>query len=393
MIPASDLFINQLKSNPLLQIFVKLELYDSSMSYIKEITQQVTRDSVGSISVDSSRSIRRNFTFTLINENNEFTWGESSEIWIDKRIRLYIGLKLSNGSVEYVPQGVYILTSPSTSHSFNGVYTEVTGQDKAYLMTGSQGQFINQLTIQTGAKITDAIKIIANDVGETLYNFDVITTTVPYEITFESGSERWAAIQQLAELAECKIFYDVDGYLRLKKVDLNELQNYSPVWTFDYDSPSETMYAGNVRRLDEGILANDIVVLGGSGQTAISSYRLTVDSTNPLWTDSPYAIQRIGRKTYYHNSGNPDSLITTNDQCKWRAKYELMNRLGYHEKVNLQSAPLYLIEPDDVISVSSSANGVSGRYLIERLDIPISPQLMSIDCFKEHLVIADWDFI
>jgi hypothetical protein len=391
MIPASDTFVKALKS-PIKQVYLKLELYDNSMKFIKEITTKVTRDSIGSISVDADRDIRRSFSFTLDNQNNEFDWGENYSIWIDKRVKLFIGLKTLMG-VEYIPQGLFILSEPTDSHGFNGKITSLTGQDKAYLFTGNRGKFLNQTTIATGTKITDALKIIAQANGETLFNFDPITATVPYELTYEASSNRWEAMKMLALLGQCEIFYDVNGYLRLREIDLNQINNYSPVWSYKYGDPSERFYAGNVRSMDEQNLSNHIVVLGGGSDTAVARYELKVSQTNPLWVDSPYAVERIGDILYAHNNGNPDPLLSTNDECKWRAKYELMNRLGYTERISMQISPNYLHDASDVIEVQDSQNNVSGKYLLRSFSLPLNPSLMRCECYKERKVINDWNFI
>lgn len=393
MLPASDAFISAMKK-PIKQVYIKLEIYDSKMNYIKELTQKVSRDSIGSISVDGDRDIRRSFSFKLISKNNEFDWNENSLIWIDKRVKLFVGIKLPDGTVEYVPQGVFILTQPSTEHTSEGILTEVTGQDKAYLYTGNFGKFINQTTLSVNLPIRDAIRIIAQGNGETLFNFDDdITEVVPYELTYESGSSRWDALSELASLGKSKIYFDAVGYLRLKRINLSSLQNQSPVWEFKYGDPNDKLYAGNVRKMNPNNLYNDFITLGGSGQTAIVRHQLTITETDPKWADSPYTIEKIGRSIYWHNDGNPDSLITTQSEALWRNKYSLMKYLGYTEEVSFQISPMFLLEPDDIISITDNENSVYGRFLINRLDIPLNPQLMSIDCTKENHVIDDWNFM
>ena len=391
MINASSDFVTALKK-PIKQMYLKFEFYDSSMKYIDEFTKQVTQNDIGSISVDANRPIRRSFSFSLNNINGNFTWGENNLIWINKRVKVYIGLKLANEEIEYVPQGVFILSEPSDTHGFDGKKTTVNGQDKMYLMTDKRGKFVNQLTIQTGINIATAIKIIAQDAGETMFNFDTVTETVPYELTYQPEDNRYKALEELALLAKCEIFYDVNGYLRLKKINTD--LSLEPIeWTYKYGDKNERFYAGNVRKMDETELSNHIRVLGGSSQTATVLYDLVVDETNPLWVDSPYSIQQLGRITYFHNSGNPDGLITTTDEAKWRAKYELMNRLGYSERVSMQIASNFLHEGNDVVQVEDSENNVTGRYRINSFQLPLSPQLMTVELRKFRQVITDWNAI
>lgn len=390
MIPASPEFINAMKK-PIVETYIKLEFYDKSMNFVSEFTKKCTRDDFGAISVQRDRKIMRSFSFALDNSDGTFTWSDSSLVWINKRLKVYTGLKTSNG-IEYVPQGVFVLTEPSDSNNEEGQKCFITGQDKAYLYNDKRGKIINPLEIEEGVNVGTAIKLLATQNGETLFNFDAVTATVPYKLNYQAGENRWTIMEELALFAECVIYFDVNGYLRLKKIDLNEFTEYGVTWIYQYGVNTEKFYSGNIRKLDEQLLANKIVVLAGSAQTAIASYILTVDDTDPLWTGSPYSIQELGVIPYLHNNGSPDPLLDS-DSCKWRAKWELMNRLGYSERVSLRIVPNYLHEVYDVIQIEDNKNNVTGRYLMEGFDIPINPDYMNTEVRKENRIILDWDFI
>lgn len=392
MIPCSDNFLKAL-NRPIKELSLKIEIYDSNDKYITEITKDVSKGDVGSISVDITRPIRRSFTFSLNNISNKYNWGETSLIWLDKRVKVFIGLKLLNGTVEYIPQGVFILSQPTDSHTLTGKITTLSGQDKAYLLTDKRGKFVNELTIAKGTSITDTIKTIAKAGGEKLFLFDDnITQTVPYELTYQAGDNRWTAMDELAKLAECDIYYDVNGYLRLRKVETN-IDLEPTVWSYKNDDSSEMFYAGNVRSLDEDLLCNHVRVIGGSAQNATIIYDLVVDETNPLWVDNPYSIQKIGRILYQHNDGNLDSLISNLTDAKSRAKFELMKRLGYCERLELYLAPNWIHEGGDVIEVVDSNNNVEGKYRMESFQVPIKPELVTANCLKYRNFIASWDSI
>jgi hypothetical protein len=392
MLQASDLFIKALKA-PQLQIFIKLEIYDSSMNFIKEITQQVTHD-LGQLSIGRDKAIRRSFTLTLDNSTGEFTWGENNLIFLDKRIKLFIGLKTPSGQIEYVPQGIFVLTEPEDNHTLSdGKKVTINAVDKGYLISDKRGKLITQTTIATGTNIATAIKLLVQRSGETMFNFDTVTSVTPYELTYEATSNIYDSISELAKLAKCEIYYDENGYLRLRNIDLNQFQNYSSVWSFKYGDSSERFYAGNSRKLDDSNLSNHIIVLGGSSQTATSKYELIVSDSNPIFNGNPYTVENIGHALYFHNNGDPDALLSTNDDCKFRAKWELMHRLGYTENLQLSLAPHYLLDAGDVIEIYDAENSVNSRYLIDSLTIPLSPSLMSVECRKENLLLTDWNSI
>lgn len=389
MIPASGDFIRAMQSSSKI-LHIKLEIYDSQMNYIKELTQSVIKDSIGEISTDLDRPVRRSFYFSLDNSNGDYTWSNQSLIWIDKRIRLYLGLELPNGQIDYVLQGTFIMSEPEDSHTSDGKRTNISGQDLAYLLTDKRGKFINETTIETGTNAATAIRLIAQGANISQFNFDTVTETIPYELTFSSGESRWQAIKDIADLAKCDVYFDVNGYLRLKKIDLNQYQTEPSVWSF---KSGDRFYAGNVRRMDETDLCNHVVVLGGNGESATARYELIVTESDPLWANNPYSIEKIGNIIYQHSDGNLDPLITTNDEVKWRAKYELMQRLGFTERLSLSLSPHYLLEAGDVIEIEDSENNVIGKYLITSLSIPINPSIMTVDCLKYQLLLDDWNFL
>jgi hypothetical protein len=112
-----------------------------------------------------------------------------------------------------------------------------------------------------------------------------------------------------------------------------------------------------------------------------------------FWQGNPYSTQKIGRIVYEHNSGNSDPLLSSVMECKTRAKYELMRRLGYAERVSLQLSPFYLFDVGDVIGIEDSENSVTGRYRITSFDLPLIPDLMNVECVKFKNMIDDWSFI
>lgn len=393
MILTSTEFVTALQS-PIKNVFVRVTVFDHLMKYISEFTQQVNSD-IGYITADSGRAIRRSLSLTLDNSKGLFTFGEGNLLWLNKRIKVEIGLRLKNGKIEYIPQGVYCLTQPVNQHTIDsGKSATIELADKAFLYTDKRGRLKNHLKIATNTKVTDAIKIVAQGAYETQYNFDDVTATVPYELNYEPSKSRWEIIQELAAFAKCTIFFDVHGYLRLKKIDLNAIDSEPIVWTFKHGDAGEKFYAGNIRRFDETNLANSIRVLGGNGDVAAVLYDLVIDEKNSLFSKHPYSIQQIGEILYEHNNGNPDSLILNAADAKYRAKYELMRRAGYDEQITLYSAPHFLLEPEDVIWIEDQNSGVMGaKYVIKSLTIPISPQLMSIECLRQRKVIENWDFI
>lgn len=383
MINASKMFKETLTSS-ISEIYVKLELLDKDENIVDVFTHHVCSNSIGDISVSGERNIRRMFTITLDNADRKFTWNENGLIWIDnKRVKLYVGLKTPSG-IEYVPQGVFIVTQPQATHNPHENTVSISGQDKWYLLTGNFGRFTHETTINKGINITEAIKIIAENAGIKNMILESTDITVPYDMTYRIGQNRGKAIKDLANKAFedgeffYDVYFDVNGYLRFEKYKDPLLE--APVWT--YKSEDKTLYAGSVRKLDDTELFNHILVLGGSSQTAEYRTELVIDENDPEWSGHPYSIQNIGDRFWAWNNGNPDPIIDTQSQCDARARFELNKRLAYSEKISLQLAPNYLHEVNDVIEIVDENNGCLGNYQLKQFSIPIRPKLVTAEAIK-----------
>lgn len=383
MINSSDEFKTTLTS-PVSEVYVKLELMDKNENVIDIFTHHVGSDTIGDVSVDGERDIQRMFTLTLNNENKKFTWVENGLIWIDnKSVKLYIGLRVGS-EIQYISQGVFVITNPEAIHNTQGNTVSISGQDKWYLLTGNFGRFTHETTIIKGTNIKEAIRILMTGTGITKMILDNCNMTVPYDMTYQIGQNRGEAIKDLAAKAYIEdeyfynVYFDVNGYFRFEKYKNPLLE--SPCWTYQVDN--KTLYAGSTRKLDDSELFNHIIVMGGSSQVAEFRSEIIIDNTLTEWDNNPYSIQNIGDRLYVWNNGNPDSNIDSQSQCNARALYELKKRLQYIESVSFDLAPNYLHEVNDVIEIIDEENGCIGNYQLKRFSIPIRPKVVSAEAIK-----------
>ncbi len=364
MILASDSFKTALKRQ-VSEVYTKIEILDRHENVLEEITTKVID---GNISVSKERETRRTFSLSVLNDNNEFTWSVGGRIWLDKRIKLSIGLDIG-GTIEYIPQGVFVLTEFSALSSYTGERTATfSGADKWHLLNGDPvGKFTNVTTIAAGTNIATAIRTIATDAGITKFLFDDCTVTVPYQLTYQPGDARGKAIKELADLAVYSIYFDVNGFLRFRP-QVN-LETASSVWT--YDKSDYTLYAKSEKRLDHHELFNKVLVIGGSSQTATVSAIAQDNDAN-----SPTGIPTIGERLFLYNNGSPDPLISTVALAQSRADYELRNRLRIAEKQPIEILPNYLHESEDVITLVDDWTNTNGNYELISFNIPLKANAM-----------------
>jgi len=206
MINCTQALIDKIKSGRFVTT-CKVEILDSNENLIEEITDYILD---GSISVDKDRDIRRNFTLTLDNPSNKFTPGEGNLIWLDKRIKIYIGIKLTSSTWEYIPQGVFIFNSPKANSKPGERKAVLNGTDK---MAGWR-KITTVLTIEAGVNIATAIRAVLNGV-ETNFNFDDCTEVTPCSLTYQPGTEVKKIVKELADFITWDIGYNVYGVIKI----------------------------------------------------------------------------------------------------------------------------------------------------------------------------------
>lgn len=133
-------FLTKLDKMQLRTQYAKIILLTFDEKPIKEITGNITS---GSLSVNSSSSIRRTINFSML-ASPEFSDIEdlTNDIALNKKIRVEVGLK--NPFKEYddiiwFPCGLYVISSANVQRSTSGWSISVSGKDKMCLLDGTAG--------------------------------------------------------------------------------------------------------------------------------------------------------------------------------------------------------------------------------------------------------------
>ena len=127
------------------EIYCKIIALNFDECPLEEITGNV---SSGSISIDGTSSIRRSCSISLIAQElniHAYYWG------LHTKIKVFIGMKNNINSkyddIIWFPQGVYVLTSFSTSQSTTGWTVSLSGKDKMCLLNGEVGGVVSDVWI------------------------------------------------------------------------------------------------------------------------------------------------------------------------------------------------------------------------------------------------------
>ena len=354
-------------------IFVRLSLLNYQLKKVDEI-QGVTLS--GSISDDATSDIRHTLSISLIVKDSSFLVSSDKKIWMDKYIKVEIGIKNKKTSqIVYWNKGFFMINQPSISYSPSDNTLSFTGVDLMAKMTGKRnGQLQSKTVIPVGTPISTAIQTVVKTLGG-FPNVVVQQSTneVPYDITKEAGDTIYSLIDDLRNLyMDNEIFFSVEGIFYYQKIT-NKIND--PIVLNFYELYRDLVLKvgtdWNFENIHNRIIVNGRQLDNGTRIT------YTLDNTD---VNSPFNINtNIGIIPLVINN----EKIFTNDQAILQAEYELFKHNNLCNSIDLEVVPIYWLESNQKIYYRNDDLEIDGQYVISNLTIPLTySETMSIKAYK-----------
>ena len=203
-------------------IYTRIQLLNDNMSVIDEIDGAFID---GSVSIDSGSDIRRTFDGTILVKDKSYMTAETSRIWLDKKIRVYIGfLYQRTGETRWYSLGVYNFCNNSFSYDATTKTLKVSCLD---LMSGLNGELGGTLIgketqVPLGSDIRDVmVKTVTQLGGVGKYRIGYQTSEVPYDMSWDTGTTVWEMLEELRDLYySYEMFFDEDTFV-CQRVPMN----------------------------------------------------------------------------------------------------------------------------------------------------------------------------
>lgn len=203
-------------------IYTKIQLLNNQMTVIDEIDGAFID---GSVSIDSGSDIRRTFDGTILVKDESYMTAETSRVWLDKKIRVYIGfLHQRSGEVCWYTLGVYNFCDNSFTYDATTQTLKISCLD---LMSGLNGELGGTLIgsetqIPKGSDIRDAmVKTVTQLGGVGKYRIGYQTSEVPYDMSWDTGTTVWEILEELRDLYySYEMFFDEDTFV-CQRVPMN----------------------------------------------------------------------------------------------------------------------------------------------------------------------------
>jgi len=354
------------------ELNIKIEILNSTDNIIDEI-QGIAID--GSIDITSDSAIRRTCSLK-IGLTNKLIPSPSSPIWLNKRFRVWVGIKgLSTGEIVWFNYGIYVISDPSIDIQISSKTISIKGYDKCCLLNDDiSGQLMNKVIIEAGTPISIAIKSTVMTQGlETRFLIDTSPYVVPYKIEKDAGSSVWDIIEELTNLyLSWESYYNVDGYFVFKEKK-NKL-NSPIIWNFE----EKDFRLNNSMEVNYKNIRNNYSIYGKllDDGTQVKALKTLTNVNSP---NSDFTVEKIGQRNYFKNY---DKLYTQ-AQIDAQLEYDIFLHTNANETININSVPIYFLDVNNNIYFNSPEDNLVGKYCITNLNIPLKVDSnMGVQAFK-----------
>lgn len=201
--------------------YVKLELLNYQYQTVDELSGVCVS---GSISIDANADIRRTGSITLAINNSTFEVGSGNRIWLDKYIRVYVGImSLQAGEIEYTNCGMFIIDAPSYSYDPSTNTLNLSLLDLMAKLTGARNGYLpgTPVVLKAGENIRQTIIDTLVLGGFTKYVVDEAPSpcTIPVDLDFSQGATVYDLLSGLRDIyPDYEIFFSVDGTFYYKPI-------------------------------------------------------------------------------------------------------------------------------------------------------------------------------
>lgn len=356
MYPVSKPFLRRVKQSH--QICVKCEVFAGNEFL------QTLKIYDGSISMEYQAERQRRFTAYLGDPEGRLTPDNLNDLLAvtGNEIKLSRGVVHLDGTEEFVPLGVFPIGTTDITDGGDGHTIRLEGFDRSKKV--SDNKWIEPYVIPAGTLYTDAIRTLILDryPQAEIVSHGAETFTTP-QIIFDVRRDPWLAAMSLAKDIGCDLYFDGNGVVHCDPIE--DCASRPPL--VEYVDNEESVVLSINKRWRSEALINYWIVTGESADDAppVSASAFDDDPQSPTYIYGKYGIKL---QRYQSNT------IRTEDQALTVANSLLALSLGSYEELHFNSIVNPAHEPGDVITLVRERLGISSRYVLDKITIPMTSQ-------------------
>lgn len=276
------------------------------------------------------------------------------------QLRVYRGIRFTDGTEEYIPLGVFVITEVQIEDTNEGVSMTIRGEDKSIII--SRNKWTSTFQMLTGTLEASLTNLLQNRFPDIETNFPTTNVSINQVILgADSTNDPWKDSVMIAQLVGYDLFFDVNGVCVMKQFP-----------TLDAASVVATYEEGNgttVTRLDRKISTKETyngVIYTIEGSQVTTPIRVEVwdeDTTSPTYR---YGV--FGSVPTFVTT----NLISTSAEAIKAATLLLNTYIGQQEEITFEAIVDPSLDANDVIYIKSVGSKVDRTVIIDSMDIPLN---------------------
>ena len=322
--------------------------------------------SEGSVSVNAGSAVRRTCEVTVVTDRETANLVPDNDFDLltpfGNELRLYRGVQYADGTEEYVPLGVFVITEVAIQDTNEGVVIKLAGEDRSIRVARAKWTEPYQLTSGTLENaLTDLLK---NRYPDAQLSFPTTNVSVNHIILgSENSNDPWKDAVEIAELVGFDLFFDQNGVVQMRQfptldgsvvVALFVEGSGTTITSLDRTMSTKDTYNGVIYTIEGSDVVLPIRVEAWDEDTSSPTYRYGVFGEVPTFVET--------------------SLLATEAEAI-RAAYSLLNiYIGKQEQMSFNSLVDPSLDVQDVVYIKSNGAKVDRLVIVDSLDIPLNPE-------------------
>ena len=322
--------------------------------------------SEGSVSVNSGSAVRRTCEVTHVTSREIANLVPDNDFDLltpfGNELRLYRGVQYEDGTQEYVPLGVFVITQVAIQDTNDGVTIKLMGEDRSIRI--SRAKWTEPYQLPNGTLESALTDLLKNRYPDAELAFPTTNVSVNQVVLgSENSNDPWKDAVEIAELVGYDLFFDQNGIVQMQQFPTLDgsvvvalfVEGFgTTITSLDRTISTKETYNGVIYTIEGSEVATPIRVEAWDEDTSSPTYRFGVFGEVPVFIES--------------------NLLATEAEAV-RAAYSLLNiYIGKQEQIMFNSLVDPSLDVQDVIYVRSNGAKIDRLVIIDSLDIPLNPE-------------------
>ena len=277
-------------------------------------------------------------------------------------LRLYRGVQYTDGTKEYVPLGVFVITDVAISDTNEGVEIKLSGEDRSIRV--SRAKWTQPYQMTSGTLEASLSALLKSRFPDAEISFPTTNVTVNQVLLgAENDNDPWKDAVEIAELVGFDLFFDQNGVVQMKQfptldgsvvVALFTEGQGTTITQLNRTISTKQTYNGVIYTIEGSDVATPIRVEAWDEDSSSPTYRFGVFGEVPAFVTT--------------------SLLATESEAVRAAASLLNTYIGSQEVINWDSLVDPSLDAQDVVYVKSNGAKVDRLVIIDSLTIPLKPE-------------------